>query len=421
MRLTMISIGSTGDVRPYVLLGRELKHRGHEVKIACFAQFEKMVKDAELEFHPLSGNIVNIMSQVMTGNGVAYLRHFESAIKGDLPCFIKDLQDACDGADALMCTFFGSVVYAIAEKKRIPCIQTHYFLMDMNGNTPITCAPGQHVGRIWNKATYRMGYFFINSLEKRYLTQWRKEEGMRPKKIRTCPDYWINGRHVPVLYAMSPILTPRPLTWDEHFHMTGFWVENQVDSYEPSPALSAFLEEGEKPVYIGFGSMVSGNMEKTMDIVLEAVRRANVRAVIARGWGGEQLGSADRKRIFTADYLPHGWLFPRVAGVVHHGGAGTTAAGIMAGRPTLIIPFGGDQPYWGERVYQLGVGPKAIRRERLSVNRLAKALRELVDTPSYAVAAQELGSRMRMENGVCTAADIVEREVAMWPKSEERV
>ena len=415
MRFTMVSIGSTGDVRPYVLLGRELKRRGHEVKIACFSQFDKLVTGAGLEFHPLSGNIVDIMGRVMTGNGLAFLPHFESAIKGDLPSLMKDIQEACDDADVLMCTFFGSVIYAIAEKKQIPCIQTHYFPMDLNSNTPITCAPGLHVGKVWNQATYKMGYFLINSLEKRYLAEWRKEEGMRPKKIKLHPDYFVNGHHIPVLYAMSPILVPRPLTWDEHFHMTGFWMDNRIGEYEPSPALAAFLAEGEKPVYIGFGSMVSGDMGKTLGIVLDAIKQAGVRAVIARGWGGDQINTIDKSRVFAADYLPHDWLFPRMAGVVHHGGAGTTAAGILAGCPTLVIPFGGDQPFWGDRVYRLGVGPKAIRRDSLTAEKLARALRELVGTPSYAVAAQELGSRMRMENGVSNAADIIEREIAAWP------
>lgn len=420
MRFTMVSIGSTGDVRPYVLLGQELKRRGHHIRLACFAQFEKMCVDAGLEFYPLSGDIVSIMGQVMQNNGLTYLHHFEQALKNDLPDFIRDLRAACEGADVLVCTFFGSVVYSIAEKNRVPCIQTQYFPMDSNASTPMTCAPGLRVGKVWNKTTYRVGYALINTLEWRYLRAWRREQGMRARKIRTRPDYEVNGRHIPVLYAMSPILVPRPLAWDEHIHMTGFWMGATPADYEPSEPLKRFLESGSKPVYIGFGSMVSGDMGKTLRIVLEAVQKAGVRAIIARGWGGEQVGQVDRKNVFVADYIPHDWLFPRVAGVVHHGGAGTTAAGIMAGCPTLIIPFGGDQPFWGLRTHQLGVGPKPIKRNALTVNRLAKALKELVGTPSYAVAAQELGQRLRMERGTETAADIIEREITDWLTDEKQ-
>ena len=416
MRFTMISIGSTGDVRPYVLLGRELQRRGHKIRLACFAQFEKMVTEAGLEFFPLSGDIVNIMGSVMKNNGLTFLQHFEGAIKRDLPDFMRDLQTACEDADALVCTFFGSVIHSIAEKMQIPCIQTHYFPMDYNASTPITCAPGLAIGRVWNRTTYKVGYMMINTLEKRYLTGWRREQGMRKKKILPYPEYEINGHHIPVIYAMSPILAPRPKDWDEHIHMTGFWVDPSPVEYEPSPELQAFLEAGEKPVYIGFGSMVSGDMGKTLSIVLEAIKRAGVRAIIARGWGGEQVDSIDRKNVFVADYIPHDWLFPRMAGVVHHGGAGTTAAGILAGRPTLIIPFGGDQPFWGYRVQQMGLGPKAIRREWLTAKKLAKALKKLVSTPSYEVAAQELKERMCLEKGTERAADIIEREIAAWPK-----
>lgn len=419
MRFTMVSIGSTGDVRPYVLLGRELKRRGHHIRLACFKQFEKMVNDAGLEFCPLSGDIVNIMGRVMQSNGLAFLQHFETAIKNDLPDFMRDLQAACEGADVLICTFFGSVVYSIAEKNRVPCIQTHYFPMDSNESTPMTCAPGLRVGRVWNKTTYRVGYALINTLEWRYLRAWRREQGMRKRKIRTQPDYEINGHHIPVLYAMSPILVPRPLAWNEHIHMTGFWMGAEPAPFEPSEELKAFLTAGEKPVYIGFGSMVSGDMGRTLKIVLEAVDKAGVRAIIARGWGGDQAKLDGRKNVFVADYIPHDWLFPRVAGVVHHGGAGTTAAGIMAGCPTLVIPFGGDQPFWGLRVHQLGVGPKPIKRDALNADRLARAMKELVGTPSYAVAAQELGQRLKMERGTETAADIIEKEIAGWTAGQK--
>lgn len=238
---------------------------------------------------------------------------------------------------------------------------------------------------------------------------------MRPRKIRPYPDYEVNGWHMPVLYAMSPLLVPRPTEWDEHIHMTGFWTDPTPTDYEPSPALEQFLSHGEKPVYIGFGSMVSGDMDQTLEIVLEAIKKAGVRAIMARGWGGEQSHSSHDKNVFMADYLPHDWLFPQVAAVVHHGGAGTTAAGILAGRPTLVIPFGGDQPFWGMRMHQLGVGPKPIKREMLTADKLSRAICELIDTPSYAVAAQELGARMRLEKGVVTAADIIEREINAWP------
>ena len=419
----MVAIGSTGDVRPYVLLGKELKKRGHEVTIVCFDMTEKMVTEAGLNFAPLAGSVKDIFMAVMTPgtNGFTFLPKFKNALLDDLPQFLHTLEEGCKDAEAIICTFFGSVVYSIAEKHNIPCIQTHYFLMDYNDMFPITTAPGLKMGKAWNKVSYKMGYALINTLEWHYLSDWRSEEGMKSKKISMSPDYYINGHKIPVLYAISPLLVPRAPEWDEHIHMTGFWTDPEPCEYEPEPSLVRFLEEGEKPVYIGFGSMVSGDMGQTLDIVLKAVAASGVRAIIGRGWGGGALDAAlSNPNVYVADYIPHDWLFSRVSAVVHHGGAGTTAAGVLACKPTLVVPFGGDQPFWGQRIYDLGIGPKPIKRENLTVEKLADALIKLTHTPRFNVAVSEIGERMKYENGTLLAADIVEREINDWIAEDKR-
>lgn len=423
MRISMVAIGSTGDVRPYVLLGRELKKRGHEVTIVCFDMTEKLVTEAGLNFAPLAGSVKDIFMAVMTPgtNGFTFLPKFKNALLDDLPQFLHTLEEGCKDAEAIICTFFGSVVYSIAEKHNIPCIQTHYFLMDYNDMFPITTAPGLKMGKAWNKVSYKMGYALINTLEWHYLSDWRSEEGMKSKKISMSPDYYINGHKIPVLYAISPLLVPRAPEWDEHIHMTGFWTDPEPCEYEPEPSLVRFLEEGEKPVYIGFGSMVSGDMGQTLDIVLKAVAASGVRAIIGRGWGGGALDAAlSNPNVYVADYIPHDWLFSRVSAVVHHGGAGTTAAGVLACKPTLVVPFGGDQPFWGQRIYDLGIGPKPIKRENLTVEKLADALIKLTHTPRFNVAVSEIGERMKYENGTLLAADIVEREINDWIAEDKR-
>ena len=423
MRISMVAIGSTGDVRPYVLLGKELKKRGHEVTIVCFDMTEKMVTEAGLNFAPLAGSVKDIFMAVMTPgtNGFTFLPKFKNALLDDLPQFLHTLEEGCKDAEAIICTFFGSVVYSIAEKHNIPCIQTHYFLMDYNDMFPITTAPGLKMGKAWNKVSYKMGYALINTLEWHYLSDWRSEEGMKSKKISMSPDYYINGHKIPVLYAISPLLVPRAPEWDEHIHMTGFWTDPEPCEYEPEPSLVRFLEEGEKPVYIGFGSMVSSDMGQTLDIVLKAVAASGVRAIIGRGWGGGALDAAlSNPNVYVADYIPHDWLFSRVSAVVHHGGAGTTAAGVLACKPTLVVPFGGDQPFWGQRIYDLGIGPKPIKRENLTVEKLADALIKLTHTPRFNVAVSEIGERMKYENGTLWAADIVEREINDWIAEDKR-
>ena len=415
MRYTMVAFGSTGDVRPYILLGQELQKRGHQVKIAAFANFTNIVKEEGLDFYPLTGDAVDFISHVMKPrvSGVSYLRELEQAVRQFIDPMLDDLMVACKDADVLVCTFFGATVYSIAEKYNIPCVQTQFFPMDCNGSVPISSAPGLRLGKAWNKASYKLGYLLINSLEKRYLSDWRSREGMRLRKIKTDPDYIINGHRIPVLYAISPLLLPRPLSWHEQIYMTGFWTDCREEEYSPSPELEAFLADGTPPIYIGFGSMASGDMGETLDIVVDAIGISGVRAVICKGWGGADT-QIQHPDIFVTDYLPHGWIFDRVSAVVHHGGVGTMCAGLRAGKPTLIIPFGGDQPFWSLRVRAMRLGPRPIRRENLTVKALARRLRELTANPEYAQNARRMAKALCDEKGTQNAADIIEKEIAIW-------
>ena len=421
MRITMVCIGSTGDVRPYIVLGRELQARGHDVAICAFASFEEIVTREGMRFRPISGDVKNFMANILNGSsGVQYLKQVKDVMLPYIGTFLKNIEDACADAEAIIATYFGEVIRSIAEVRHVPFIQTHYYPMDQNPEAPIASAPGQRAGKAWNLASYQLGYFIISVIERYYLADWREAHGMSPRRLESTPNYELNGHTIPVLYAMSPLVMPRPTKWGANIHMTGYWLDNsETADYQPDPALAAFLMDGSKPVYIGFGSMVSGDMDETLGIVMEAVKKSGVRAVLAKGWGGAELTSG-RSDVFLADFVPHDWLFQQVSAVVHHGGAGTLAAGILAGKPTLVIPFGGDQPFWANRARELGIGPNPISRERLTVSRLTKALVSLTTTKKYDVAARELGMRLRMENGAQIAADLIEHELRKWLREEGR-
>lgn len=416
MRITLMTLGSTGDVRPFVMLGRELSARGHEVTIATFSAFEDVVRQAQLGFFPLAGDAEEMMSNIMkpTAKGVNYLREMEKSIRGIAPVLLEDLLRAAEGAEAICCNFFGSMYHSVAEKFGVPCVQTMFFCVDPNSDMPISSAPGLTWGRWWNRLSYRIGYLLISALEKRYLTAWREKHGMRVRGLYTRPDYRIGDNTIPVLYAMSPLVVPRPAEWDEHIRMTGFWWDEAPCDWQPPEDLTAFMEAGPPPVYIGFGSMNSGDMNRTFTTVIRAIRAAKIRAVVNLGWNSESLQLKSNSRIYFGEYIPHDWLFSRVSAVVHHGGAGTTAAGLRNGLPTLVIPFGGDQPFWGLRVHRLGCGPRPVPRETMTVKRLTKALIDLTSNEKYRVAAAEIGAGMRKEHGVQLAADIVEKSIAEW-------
>jgi sterol 3beta-glucosyltransferase len=226
--------------------------------------------------------------------------------------------------------------------------------------------------------------------------------------IGRFPDLLVrsDGSPVPVLYPYSPHVLPVPADFPPHVHVTGYWFLERAADWRPEADLVRFLEAGRPPVYIGFGSVGGRKGEKRTGIVLEALAKAGQRAVLASGWGG-LTSAALPENVLMVESVPHDWLFPQVAAVVHHGGAGTTGAGLRAGKPTLICPFMADQPFWGRLVHQLGVGPKPIRQWGLTAEGLAEAIRTAVQNETMQRKAAELGEKIRAEDGVARAVEIV--------------
>ena len=205
-----------------------------------------------------------------------------------------------------------------------------------------------------------------------------------------------------VNYARSPALIPKPKDWGQHISISGFYFLSLASSFIPEPELAAYLAAGPPPVYIGFGSIVVDDPDGMTKMIFEAVKIAGVRALVSKGWGGlgaDALGIPEN--IFMLGNVPHDWLFQHVACVVHHGGAGTTAAGIATGRPTVVVPFFGDQPFWGAMVARAGAGPPPIPYKQLTDEKLAAAITEALK-PETLTRAQELGALMKEEKGTET-------------------
>jgi len=213
---------------------------------------------------------------------------------------------------------------------------------------------------------------------------------------------------VPVLYGYSKHVIPVPPDWDDSNKVTGFWFLKPAREWQPSSSLREFLESGAPPVYIGFGSMVNQDPNETVKMVISSLEKSGQRGIVGSGWGGIQDGHLPGF-VHVVGSVPHTWLFPRMAAVVHHGGVGTTAAGLRAGVPSIVTPFFGDQPYWGHRVFELGVGPKPIPRKQLDSDRLGSAIRTAVSDGAMKEKAAELGSKIRNEDGVSEAVRVLER------------
>jgi len=215
-------------------------------------------------------------------------------------------------------------------------------------------------------------------------------------------------QHSPILYGFSSSVIPKPSDWDNHTHITGYWFLDSASDWTPPSALMEFLQSGAPPVYIGFGSMSNRKPEDTADLVLHALAQTQQRAILLLGWDGLRKANLP-DTVFAVDSIPHSWLFPRVAAVVHHGGAGTIAAGLRAGVPSVVIPFFGDQPFWGQRVAALGVGPEPIPRKQLTVERLAQAVQRAVTDQAMRQRAANLGAKIQAEDGIARAVAVVQQ------------
>jgi sterol 3beta-glucosyltransferase len=262
-------------------------------------------------------------------------------------------------------------------------------------------------GNAWlNRASYNL----ITLLSIPYMgmiNTWRRELLCLPPRPRFKNELVRDDNtRTTVLYPFSEHVVPRPADWDASAHITGYWFLEQT--WQPPADLVRFLEAGDAPVYVGFGSMVGTDAEEKGRIVLEALRRSGQRGVIASGWGGLKLQNVP-DNVFLLKEAPHDWLFPRMAAVVHHGGAGTTAAGLRAGVPTVICPFMGDQPFWGRRVESLGVGVAPIPQKKLNADNLTEAIQRVVQSTEIRRNAAELGARIRAEDGVGNAVSIISR------------
>jgi sterol 3beta-glucosyltransferase len=211
-----------------------------------------------------------------------------------------------------------------------------------------------------------------------------------------------------MLSAYSPSIIPHPTDWPATVAVTGYYFLDAQTDWQPSPALQAFLAAGAPPVYIGFGSMAGRNPEQLATLVLEALAQSGQRGLLLTGWGGLRPETVPDS-VFVVNSAPHGWLFPRMAAVVHHGGAGTTAEGLRAGVPTVIVPFVFDQPFWGARVNALGLGPAPIPQKKLTADRLAHAIRVAVTDSGMRQRAKACGAAIRAENGIGNAVHFIQR------------
>jgi sterol 3beta-glucosyltransferase len=415
MQILAIALGSQGDVQPYVALGTGLQAAGHKVRVMTHLNFETLVKGQGLEFCPVKGNVQEIISSpemrklLEQGNFLkinAYTAKLaqEAAIDWTGAGLL-----ACKGIDLIIVGIGGlNVAVALAEKLQIPILPAFLFPF-----TPTRAFPGILLPSSLSKLGGTFNWLSHLVVQQLLWQGFRKADRLSRSQVLNLPaaSFWgpykspILKRY-PTIYGFSPSVIPKPADW-QNTEVVGDWFLEAID-WSPPAELVAFLNNGAPPVYIGFGSMGIQDPEATAELILNAIARTGQRAILQSGWGG--LRTADLPdHVFLVNSVPHAWLFPRMAAIVHHGGAGTTAASLRAGVPTIVVPFFGDQPFWGQRVADLGVGPTPIPRKQLTAEKLAQAIDRTVTDPLMRQRATELGAKIQAEKGIASVVAIVNR------------
>ncbi|KAE9377348.1 glycosyltransferase family 1 protein [Stipitochalara longipes BDJ] len=413
-------VGSRGDVQPFIALGNELQKFGHRVRLATHNTFQKFVQDHGLEFYPIGGNPEELMAYMVKNPGllpsIKSLRQGEIARKrlmvGEM---LNGCWESCVQLDPIHETPFvaDAIIANPPSFAHVHCAQAlgipvHLMFTMPWSNTrafPHPLASLKNSGADPSAANY-VSYSVVELMTWQGLgdviNKFRKTLDLEPVPAMEGPNL-ASSLKIPFTYCWSPSLVPKPTDWPPHIALDicGFFFRDPPN-YQPTPDLDAFLRAGPPPVYIGFGSIVIDDPEKMSSLLLQAIRLCGVRAIISRGWS--KLGGPEMDNVFYLGDCPHEWLFQHVSAVIHHGGAGTTACGLLNGVPTTIVPFFGDQQFWGTMVAIAGAGPKPIPHKSLTTQNLAGAISYCL-TPQALTAAQGIAARMRIESGVRTAVN----------------
>ncbi|CAK7270418.1 Sterol 3-beta-glucosyltransferase [Sporothrix epigloea] len=441
LHITCLTIGSRGDVQPYIALGRGLLAEGHHVRIATHPEFEDWIRSHGLDYGRVEGDPAELM-RICIENGTftfQFLREANAKMRTWLEELLSSAWTACQGTDLLIESPSAMAGIHIAERLQIPYFRAftmpwtrtraypHAFLM-----------PERKMGGAYNQLSYTMFEAVFWRATASQINRWRNTVlGLRNT---TLEKMQINK--VPFLYNFSACVVPPPLDWSDWIRVTGYWFLDEgttskatgIDAadgtaaavqtqpkWEPPQDLLDFIAKAradhKKLVYVGFGSIVVPDPAKMTQEVIDAVRKADVRCILSKGWSDRLVrknGDAPPPEdvmppeIFSIKSAPHDWLFAQIDAAAHHGGSGTTGASLRAGIPTIIRPFFGDQFFFGQRVEDLGVG---LCLKKWGAISFARALWEATNSERMIRKAAVLGEQIREERGVDTAIQSIYRDM----------
>lgn len=424
MRITLLAWGTRGDVQPCVALGIGLKRAGHNVRLCADDDYAPLADRYGLEFFPTgvhfsdfftSGPAPSAGKRGRSPIGMAWqmMRTLRDALKE----LMEAAWQASQASDAILFSSIPIYGYHIAERLEVPCfwaLSMPVFNRTRAWPNPVLPFP-LPLGGSYNLLTHMFIEQSWQQLLGRVFNHWRRERlGLPSLSLSKWPYTELRGQPVTCFYHYSPLVMPKPPDWGSHIHVTGYWLLEHSSDWQPPASLLAFIMAGPRPIYVGFGSMSLGIRDRKaiVKLAVEALTRAGQRGVLA-------MGRCDLSNVYGSESVlsvgatPHDWLFPRMAAVVHHGGAGTTGAGLRAGIPNIVVPFMADQPFWGERVKLLGAGPNPIPWARLTAERLASAIREAINQRPMQERVAALGGCIRAEEGVARTVELIETQLSL--------
>jgi sterol 3beta-glucosyltransferase len=415
MRIVILAIGSLGDVLPCVALGLGLQSAGHDIVLVTHAGFEPIAHSHGLETAtvPVDPGVV-LESEagqrwLSSGqNALALVLRVLPLVDQFVRRSIMECWRACEDAEAIIVSWIGFYLGChIAEKKGLPLMRAY-----LQPLTPTRAFPNSFVptpvalSKQLNLVTHFLYWRFSWHLFRPRLNVIRRD-------LLDMPPLPLNGLssdlyspYGMVIYGYSPSVLPKPPDWPARVYVTGYWFLDLSPTWQPDPALVDFLDAGPAPVYVGFGSMKDRDPAQAVELVVKALARSRQRGVLLTDWEGIENGDLPDD-LFKVQRVPHDWLFPRMSAVVHHGGAGTTAAALRAEVPSITVPFFADQTFWGRLVHKLGAGAGPIPRNHLSAAQLGDTIRTVVNDTTMRGRAATLGKQIRAEDGVAVAVGAV--------------
>jgi sterol 3beta-glucosyltransferase len=418
MRITLLALGTRGDVQPAIALALGLRDAGHDVTIHAGHDFADWIRAYGLRCAP---NAVSVTALMRSPDGLRWMangtnkrleaRFMQKLMQQHGAALAEGMWEASQDAEAIISGFVSlPFAFALEDALGIPHITAVLQpLMPTRSRTGFASPFITSHDTILNRWYARFGLW----------ATWQFVFGRQANQFRQRLDLPTMGpgtfvrrvEAVPMINGFSDVIVPRPDDWPAHVQVAGYWRLPQDADWEAPPALRRFLAEGPRPIAIGFGSMAAPDPEGTQQLILEGVRLAGARAVVLSGWSG-MADAAPHADVLVLDSAPHDWLYPRMAAVVHHGGAGTTSAAFHAGVPQFVVPHISDQPYWGQRTVALGVGPHPVARTALTAGGLAAAIRQMVGNQTMAANAQAIAAQLAGEDGVARAVAFINAHLA---------